>query len=852
MAVNPFFGNKKRSSSLLYGVNQSQSSTSAPFLQGSAFRGKNENLGDHFPPNKRYKGNENKKPEAAADPFEDEFTADDLEEIDILASQAQSQGLGLEASSTNPSSAPVQKTRVSFTLSTGDQKAVENWSQNSVNTIKKSTKDLDGSSIGLSKDTDSFGFQVLQVQHEELKKKLKEIQEEILTKNGEIKVLRDSLRYTGSELDQHKRAQVVLEKEKTQAQSEREKELSKKVQSLQSELQFKDAEMNELRTKIQNLEVMSKPAVPPITKLSPRQSPSGIVKPESCTSPVVRKNAFPTKELFIAEPSPKVSSSPVQQPNQSSLRKEEKACTSAIENVQDKISKITLFSSFQRHLYNTKLKGPMLLNILLRKPVGPRLLGLCHLLSVNPEALPGLVLQPNYYGSGSTGKSSIHSTDSKTSSERSFCLSEVKSLAISGLNMLTLDQGLLDDGLLEKTKGFSRPGELSSLLGAVYILPLLDYHIGIYCEALQTTDRSAKSSSISRSLCSSSSQSSVASSIEDSVFSLEDTAVAALSILYHLVFHSRAVINSLLSPLPSEDDAQTIETEETKVLAMQLGFFRPLKQTAVLQEAVSSDQSYHPLFRKLLQLLDHTATNSTLQSNMMLNQSLKVLVKMAENSTVELLPRFQPLLNGQQLLRCLPLDLPCSVACLAAQMLAVFTDCKELTACFCSQSDTCLLLTLCTYATSRPDKLASDRSWLQLEQEVVRFLTKAFTQISGAYTVFFKSDCHCSNEVVKAIILMLHRQWLSIRKCKQNVDLLKNPVVQFLREAVLLLHCLFQKDKNFSEHCLDVIHQYDYAMHGIRALFSKVKDLKEYEELALEELCPAEPETEITEIESLP
>uniref|UniRef100_H3BHQ3 ATR interacting protein n=1 Tax=Latimeria chalumnae TaxID=7897 RepID=H3BHQ3_LATCH len=782
------------------------------------------------PPNKRYKGNENKKPEAAADPFEDEFTADDLEEIDILASQAQSQGLGLEASSTNPSSAPVQKTR-GF----------------------KANKDVTeycfvGSSIGLSKDTDSFGFQVLQVQHEELKKKLKEIQEEILTKNGEIKVLRDSLRYTGSELDQHKRAQVVLEKEKTQAQSEREKELSKKVQSLQSELQFKDAEMNELRTKIQNLEVMSKPAVPPITKLSssPRQSPSGIVKPESCTSPVVRKNAFPTKELFIAEPSPKVSSSPVQQPNQSSLRKEVHVLkTVAIKRKKKPKCIKEIFTDL------CDPEGPMLLNILLRKPVGPRLLGLCHLLSVNPEALPGLVLQPNYYGSGSTGKSSIHSTDSKTSSERSFCLSEVKSLAISGLNMLTLDQGLLDDGLLEKTKGFSRPGELSSLLGAVYILPLLDYHIGIYCEALQTTDRSAKSSSISRSLCSSSSQSSVASSIEDSVFSLEDTAVAALSILYHLVFHSRAVINSLLSPLPSEDDAQTIETEETKVLAMQLGFFRPLKQTAVLQEAVSSDQSYHPLFRKLLQLLDHTATNSTLQSNMMLNQSLKVLVKMAENSTVELLPRFQPLLNGQQLLRCLPLDLPCSVACLAAQMLAVFTDCKELTACFCSQSDTCLLLTLCTYATSRPDKLASDRSWLQLEQEVVRFLTKAFTQISGAYTVFFKSDCHCSNEVVKAIILMLHRQWLSIRKCKQNVDLLKNPVVQFLREAVLLLHCLFQKDKNFSEHCLDVIHQYDYAMHGIRALFSKVKDLKEYEELALEELCPAEPETEITEIESL-
>lgn len=35
-----------------------------------------------------------------------------------------------------------------------------------------------------------------------------------------------------------------------------------------------------------------------------------------------------------------------------------------------------------------------------------------------------------------------------------------------------------------------------------------------------------------------------------------------------------------------------------------------------------------------------------------------------------------------------------------------------------SFSEGCLLLLLYTYITSRPDKVASDTQWLQLEQEV--------------------------------------------------------------------------------------------------------------------------------------
>ncbi len=48
-------------------------------------------------------------------------------------------------------------------------------------------------------------------------------------KNGEIRVLRDSLKQANQEKEQQRQTQLTLEKEKAHAQSEREKELSRKV-----------------------------------------------------------------------------------------------------------------------------------------------------------------------------------------------------------------------------------------------------------------------------------------------------------------------------------------------------------------------------------------------------------------------------------------------------------------------------------------------------------------------------------------------------------------------------------------------------------------------------------------------
>lgn len=58
---------------------------------------------------------------------------------------------------------------------------------------------------------------------------LKEIQDEILIKNGEIKILRDSMLQMECTLEEQRRSYMLLEKEKDQTLSEKEKEFSKKV-----------------------------------------------------------------------------------------------------------------------------------------------------------------------------------------------------------------------------------------------------------------------------------------------------------------------------------------------------------------------------------------------------------------------------------------------------------------------------------------------------------------------------------------------------------------------------------------------------------------------------------------------
>ncbi|XP_069062788.1 ATR-interacting protein isoform X2 [Pleurodeles waltl] len=806
MSVNPLFGNKKRNSSMLYGHAPLATSSSVFHISSS----KVGNHRDGFPPSKRYKSDDPTDATALDDPFDEneDFTVDDLEEIDILATQA----LTEEVQEIAPLKRTKQTEQVLKTRASTSSTGLKSRSSNSWDTPYNAgsvLKDTIGNRTENVKTSDSFGLQVLQAQHEELKQKLKEVQDEILVKNGEIKVLRESLRQSEHDQEHQRRTYSQLEKEKAQAQSEKDKEFTKKLQSLQSELQFKDAEMNEMRTRLQNCERLSRSAATSTPCISPKKGSPGSLKPESCSSLQFGKNSFPTKESFNAEMSSKTLMPLAQQVNQNLFNKE----------------------------------GSILLNALMKQSMAPGALGLYHLLSSSPEPLPEVMLQNNIFSSEPTGLSTITTTGSTDGPLASLSsLKEAQKLAITGLHLIAMDEGQTKNNLVHSQEVLFSLPKPCKLPGAVHILPLVEHHVTMYCRALQAMEKSGIGPSDKQSLTSTSTTKSIGSSTEEFLSSLEDCTVASLGVLYYLVFYSQEVVCTLLCSGKEgymAGVAGTLKVDDNPATTYPCD---NEPRTSLHQEGPSADQPQHPLFQKTLQLLGLSITTQGCQRAHIVNQCLNVLVKLAENSTTELLTSFQSFLTNPVLLRCLCPHAPLSAAHLTVRLLAVFAEHQPLAAQLCSSSETCVLLALYAYITLRPDKLASEKLWLLLEEEIIQFLTKLCVQCLGPYTTNSESTCQCNREAVKALVIMLHRQWLKVRRPENRHCGFQKKAVQFLRDTLLLLHSISQKDKTFNEHCMEVLHQYDQAVPGIRTIFRKLPDLKESEELALEDLCPPEPE----------
>jgi len=245
----------------------------------------------------------------------------------------------------------------------------------------------------------------------------------------------------------------------------------------------------------------------------------------------------------------------------------------------------------------------------------------------------------------------------------------------------------------------------------------------------------------------------------------------------------------------------------------------------------------------LLHLLTFSSTGH-LQASV-LSQCLKILVKLAENASFDFLPRFQCVF--QVLPQCLSPESPLPSVLLTVKLLSLLADHEKLAPQLCSRSG-CLLLLLYTYITSRPDKVASDTQWLQLEQEAVWLLAKLGVQ--SPCSPVTGSNCQCNVEGVRALTAMLHRQWLTVRRAggPPRTERQKR-TMRCLRDTVLLLHGLSQKDKLFTVHCVEVLHQYDQVMPGVSMLIRGLPDVADCEEAALDDLCAAETDVDDPEMD---
>ncbi|CAG5978236.1 unnamed protein product [Menidia menidia] len=483
------------------------------------------------PPTKRLRGLNQEVVTTVAfnDPFGDdeEFTQDDLDEIDIIASQAITSAPGGAGVGSKPGAHLCEAAPgSSWSSSTGQSKP----GKVTAGQIRESTFGLNRGHAGkpcrepLGEKKQQFepdredSYRHLQAQHAELRKKLKEVEEEILLKSGEIRVLRDTLKTAQQEKDAQRQAQMMVEAQKQKEQSDREKELNRKVQSLQSELQFKEAEINQMKTKLHSSD-KNKTASP-----LPRNSPK--VLNSGCSSSPTG-NGFMSKEAFGAQISSRTT--PVKTP--SKTRQDDRGASSSRQEPPRPDPFLSVRPALRLH------RGGVLLGLLLQQPLSPGGLGLSHLLSIrltdSSQQSAGGQLQADLLAAASI--------DGRGGPRHASSL--VQSLAVTGLNMLSQSQ----------PAPAARSRKNRSCPGAVLLLPLLDLHLSQLCRALDSLcpPSAGGGGPESRGSGPAPAGSAPPGSGEPEEpgalgFSPEDTGLAALRILLLLLAHSDEVVEAVL------------------------------------------------------------------------------------------------------------------------------------------------------------------------------------------------------------------------------------------------------------------------------------------------------------------
>ncbi|CAL8336768.1 unnamed protein product [Merluccius merluccius] len=283
------------------------------------------------PPPKRLRGEE-----GVVDSFGDDedFTQDELDEIDIISSQA---------------IRPLPLARPTANHSRG-------------NPAGRPGAEDRGDYLSL-----------LETQHSELREKLKEVEEQVVVKEGEIRLLRDSLRGVQQEKEVQKEQRLLREQQEHKEQQEKEKELLKKIQSLQAELHFKEAEINNTRSKL--VKISS-----PLPRN--RMPGSSTQVHHGNNSPSPTGSSFITKERFAAQLPPKTT-------------------PTGPDDTTEPTAPV-------------RADGVGLLSFLLQPYLSPSSLSLCHLL-MGPTRRPEQQVQEDNLD----------------------CFSLIQNLAMTGLNMLT-------------------------------------------------------------------------------------------------------------------------------------------------------------------------------------------------------------------------------------------------------------------------------------------------------------------------------------------------------------------------------------------------------------------------------
>ncbi|XP_066284338.1 uncharacterized protein [Branchiostoma lanceolatum] len=466
-------------------------------------------------------------------------------------------------------------------------------------------------------------------------------------------------------------------------------------------------------------------------------------------------------------------------------------------------------------------------------------------------------------------------TSSVSSSTSSTLNSEHHKLALHGISHLLSPARREEDNkqhVVDKDEQ-----SLSALLkcppqtteSVVSLFPMIEDHLCQYRDVVQTKinqslltsmDGSSKGSSLEGGSIDSSNCSSSTSESVVNFRQAKEGAVNALRLLERLLLYCPEAGNVLMQGwISCQSQEMTVKLREKiksgqqdeDVMIVEEGTSIPscekmdtsTASTSTITAAPSSEQSTKnfqsqpwlstcQLFGELLKLLDLQVSNKEHSALVVTTATLEVLIALASSCDKKNLDNFKPLFSDTLLPSCLTENCDVMTVALCAQLLVALTPCSTLVPSFCTQNESCLLLNL--YYNSERQGGTVSQQWLAMQQQVVTLLSTVVSTHPGGTALLVRSDCQCSVEVVRSLVIMLYR---AVSEVLESGDTLSaKGHLQLLRSGTLVLHHLSLHDPLYGEHHAAVEHQYTRLVHGLKRVFSKLTDVRENEEIAVHDL----------------
>ncbi|XP_068682893.1 ATR-interacting protein-like isoform X2 [Montipora foliosa] len=651
--------------------------------------------------------------------------------------------------------------------------------------------------------------------------KVRTLEEEKFCRDGEIRILRDSLHhYETEEKNRHKEARAQ-EIQRVREQSQREKDLEKQVEKLTTQMQFKDREISQMIEKNRKRASCSTESCSPVQKRFVNQS-----------------EVFPTGNSFFQKTSP---DSKVKSPRGLKVFDKD-ARILAKENLQ----KVSDKENSEKSALSGSLSGASVLG-LSRFQQREAFAREREIAKHHPQSFPEIelvqsLLSPNdkqqnllfedFEDRGLADSSLISlltldtpslsphnstqtSTIDETEPAHTMCLFDTQTNSklkksiddviqkdssrsfVSNTVMLQTLNDLLEcghsDNVFLKNKEETLQSKFKqhhNLAAATNFLPLLESHIANYVDFRtgyneeNTTASCLTRNSPTPDSPTLSDSTGSESDVVKNLAALQDTTLISLRLLNILVLYSPDVCSCILKSArlfcETECNIEEKDREQKKQMhvfisredkdsfcdhplfhglkvAIKKDSKEPLKRTKTKTERDEKSRReiiYDVQHSELLGYMIKLLVPQQKESMAVGYTTLQVLTSLARNCEMKYCTRLLPLLSDNVLSDFLSRDWCLTSLSLATALLTCLIRHREFVERLCSQSDDCILLKIYQGWLFRPDVPVIHYQDVHLQ--IVGFVNTLLSHSDSATLLFpLESECQCSLELVKCLVLML-------------------------------------------------------------------------------------------------